>query len=150
MPDPQAPIPSTILDQYKSYVGDVGNIGTRYTTSNGFYLSVITALLGILALTKTGEIFEGSRIYLGLAVSAFAVLVCVGWWRTIGFYSNLFRIKFDILRQLEKDGNLFPIFQKEDEMRKGDSLLKKDRLIPILLSVPFLLTLVLLLFRLPK
>jgi len=150
MDERQTPTAGTILDQYKSYVVDVENIGTRYTTSNGFYLSVITALLGILALTKTGEIFEGSRIYLGLAVSTFAVLVCVGWWRTIRYYAKLFAIKFEILREMETAGNLFPIFTKEDEKRNGESLLKKDRLIPILLSVPFLITLVLLLSKLPK
>ena len=142
--------PETILDQYKSYMVDVGNIGTRYTTSNGFYLSVITALLGILALTKTGEIFEGSRIYLGLAVCTFAVLVCVGWQRTIRYYAKLFAIKFEVLREMERAGNLFPIFAKEDEKRDGESLLKKDRWIPILLSVPFLVTLILLLAKLPK
>lgn len=150
MDEPPTATPGNILDQYKSYMVDVGNIGTRYTTSNGFYLSVITALLGILALTKTGEIFEGSKIYLGLAVCTFAVLVCVGWSRTIRYYAKLFAIKFEILREMEHDGNLFPIFAKENEKRKGESLLKKDRWIPILLSVPFLIALMLRLFKLPK
>jgi hypothetical protein len=146
------PVPpsATILDQYKSYMVDVGNIGTRYTTSNSFYLSVITALLGILALTKAGEVFEGSRIYLGLAVSTFAVLLCVSWRRTITSYSKVFAIKFEVLRQMEQKGNLFPIFQREDELRKGESLLIKDRLIPTLLSVPFLVTLVFLLGKVFK
>lgn len=148
MAAPQAPIPSTIPDQYKSYMGDVANIGIRYTTTNSFYLSVVTALLGILALAKKDEIFEGSKVYLGLVVSTFAILTCISWWRTIGFYAKLFAIKFEVLRQMEKEGNLFPIFQKEDELRKGDALLKKDRMIPLLLAVPFLIMLVLLSYKL--
>jgi hypothetical protein len=144
MPEVQTPSPSTIADQYKSYMGDVANIGTRYTTTNTFYLSVVTALLGILALAKKDEIFEGSKVYLGLVVSTFAILTCISWWRTIGFYAKLFAIKFEVLRQMEKEGNLFPIFHREDDLRKGDALLRKDRMIPVLLSVPFLVMLVLL------
>src|SRR5579862_5836545 len=103
MPEVQAPPPATIPDQYKSYMGDVANIGTRYTTTNSFYLSIVTALLGILALAKKDEIFEGSKVYLGLVVSTFAILTCVSWWRTIGSYAKLFAVKFEVLRQMEKE-----------------------------------------------
>ena len=49
------PAPKVTIEQYKAYIQDLGNIGTRYTTSNAFYLSVITALLGILSLTEAGS-----------------------------------------------------------------------------------------------
>jgi|KBSMisStaDraftv2_1062788.scaffolds.fasta_scaffold1966301_2 hypothetical protein len=32
------------LEQYKAYLADLGNVGSRYTTANGFYLPVISAL----------------------------------------------------------------------------------------------------------
>jgi hypothetical protein len=51
-----------VLEQYKSLVDDVGNIGTRYATANGFYLSVVTALLGVLAYTGTGKPLAASTI----------------------------------------------------------------------------------------
>jgi hypothetical protein len=148
MQEQQVPTLATILDQYKAYLDDVGNIGTRYDTSKGFFLSVITALLGILALAKVGEVFEGPRVLLGLAVSAFAILVCMVWSRSIASYRRLFAVKFEVLHQMEKEGNLFPIFQREDNLRKGHSLLKNDRLVPILLSAPFLLTFIFLLIKL--
>jgi hypothetical protein len=90
------PQQQSVLDQYKAYLEDLGNFGSRYTTSNGFYLSVITALLGILAFTKAGAAFEGSRSYLGLAISVFAILVCLVWSRSVDSYRKLFRIKFTI------------------------------------------------------
>jgi hypothetical protein len=136
------PQPQSVLDQYKAYLADLGNFGTRYTTSNGFYLSVITALLGILALAKPSDVLAGSRTYLGFAVSAFAVLVCMVWSRSVASYRKLFAIKFDILREMEKKGNLFPIYKLENEMRGKVALLENERLIPILLSLPFLTILV--------
>jgi hypothetical protein len=128
------------LDQYKAYIADLGNFGTRYTTANGFYISVITALLGILALTKAGDVFAAPKAYLGLAVSGFAVLVCLVWSRSIASYRKLFGIKFTILREMEQEGHLFPIYRREDELREKVSLLQNERLIPILLGLPFLVT----------
>lgn len=141
MNQPQVPTPEPApsLDQYKAYLSDLGNIGTRYTTSNGFYLSVITALMGILALTKVGEIFERPKTYLGLVVSVFAVLVCLVWRRSVTDYAELFKIKFEVLREMEQKGNLFPIFKYENDKRGKLSLLKNDRRVPLLLCVPFLL-----------
>ncbi len=59
------------LDQYKAYLDDLGNIGTRYTTANGFYVSIVSALLAILALAQKGEAF---------AVSMFC---CISWCRSL-------------------------------------------------------------------
>jgi hypothetical protein len=144
----QIPTPAPFLEQYKAYIGDLGNFGSRYTTSNGFYLSVITALLGILALTKVGDAFAGSREYLGLAISAFAILVCVVWSRSIDSYRKLFAIKFTVLREIEHAGNLFPIYRREDELRQKISLLQNERLIPMILSLPFFVTLIFLTYEL--
>lgn len=150
MPDPQPPAPPSMLDQYKSYLTDVGNIGTRYTTTNSLYVSVITALLGILAFAKAGETLASTGAYLGLAVSGFAILVCVAWSRSIVAYRNLFRTKFLVLQEMEQQGNLFPIFSREDKLREGRSLLQNDALIPRLLSAPFLVAFILFAFRLFK
>src|SRR5712675_3246121 len=145
-PPNQTPATPSYLDQYKAYLGDLGNIGTRYTTSNGFYLSVVTALLGILALTKTGETFFGSRPYLAVAVPLFAILVCWIWWRTVAFYRNLFLAKFKVLREIEEKGQLFHIYEREDKvLREGEpphSLLANERLVPVLVAVLFFLVLI--------
>jgi hypothetical protein len=43
---PRSEIPDNrIVEQYKLYVADLASIGTRYTTSNGFYVSIISAFL---------------------------------------------------------------------------------------------------------
>ena len=90
---PSQPTPASLLDQYQAYLGDLGNFGMRYTTANGFYLSVITALLGILALAKPGQNLSGLSSVLLVVLPFFACLVCGVWFRTILFYREQFKIK---------------------------------------------------------
>jgi hypothetical protein len=144
-PTPAAPpSPSeilTYLEQYKAYLGDLGNIGTRYATSNGFYLSVVTALLGILAYATAGGAFLPSQAYLAITVPAFAILVCLIWWKTIAYYDNLFAVKFKVLYEIEEKGQLLHIYAREYELIKAGkpphSMLKNDRLVPLVLIFAF-------------
>ena len=142
-PTPPAPAFTTSdwMDQYKAYLSDLGNVGSRYATVNGFFLSVISALLGVLALT------EGTRL-LGTvprstlwAVCLFASVICIVWARTLGFYRRLFSAKFQVLNQLETHLP-YQCFSKEYDLlqTKGHSnLLKLDRFAPLVLAAFFIL-----------
>ncbi len=81
--------------------------------------------------------------YLDLLVASFAVLVCMVWSLSIASYSHLFAIKFAVLREMEQKGNLFPIFERENELRGKLAVLQNDRDIPRLLAAPFVVVLVL-------
>ena len=59
-----------LLEQYKAYLTDLGNVGTRYATANGFYVSIVSALLAILALAKKGEALARIDVLLYIVVSA--------------------------------------------------------------------------------
>jgi hypothetical protein len=142
-PQPLADRPADILEQYKAYLEDLGNIGTRYTTSNAFYMSVITALLGILALTKKGASYAELRTVLGLTVPAFAIMLCWVWNRTVDFYKALFKVKFDMLRELERLGGLHNVFEREDiAFHPRPWLLQNERRIPVFLALPFVVILI--------
>ena len=95
------PQQSLYLEQYKAYLTDLGNIGSRYGTTNAFYLSVITALLGVLALSGKDRGFAQLDVSLVFIVCGFGVLLCLIWFATIWYFSTLFRAKFAVLRQLE-------------------------------------------------
>ena len=128
------------LDQYKLYMADLTSIGTRYTTANGFYVSVITALLAILALAKPGGGMDELGLLLRLVVPFFAVCLCVLWSNTIAFYGALFSAKFDTLRKMEEHLP-FPTFATEYEAldkRKTSWLLQNERRVPLMLALPFL------------
>jgi hypothetical protein len=106
-----------ILEQYKSLVGDVGNIGVRYATANGFYLSVLTALMGVLAYVGAGKPLEDVNYPVVVLVAIFARVICGIWRETIEFYDRLFRAKFDILKKLEVElGTTTKVYTEETEL----------------------------------
>lgn len=134
----QPPRPAATVEQYKAYLQDLGNIGTRYATSNGFYLSVITALLGILSLTNRGQGLSDLQTILRLTVPAFAIELCFVWHQTVLFYRAIFDAKFRVLREIETDGHLFPAYNREKELFTGPRwLIENEARIPLYLALPF-------------
>lgn len=91
----------TILEQYKALIGDVGNVGTRYATANGFYLAVITGLIGLLAFAGADKSPTALSAFAVALVSLFGWIICWIWRETIRFYGKLFSSKFFVLRLLE-------------------------------------------------
>jgi len=131
-----------LLEQYKAYLTDVANIGTRYTTANAFYISIISALLAILALVKKGEALERVDILLYITVPIFAILLCFVWHDTIDFYGATFKMKFDVLQEMEQELP-FRIFQREEQLRQpGRRITTNERWIPFILAIPFAVLLI--------
>jgi hypothetical protein len=128
------------MDQYKAYLADLGNVGSRYATANGFYLSVISALLGVLALTESSKLLGTVPRSTLWVVCLFASVICIAWTRTLGFYKRLFAAKFQVLDQLEAH---LPHRCYSEEYRfmqaKGaTNLLKLDRFAPLALMMFFI------------
>jgi hypothetical protein len=127
------------LDQYKAYVSDVGNIGTRYTTAQGFYWSIVTALIALIAVK--GAPVSAAQ-YLNSATALiwfFLFVVCVIWCLTLLFYQALFRAKFEILKAIEKQYKLIAIYDVEYEVLKklpfGQGLVKTEVWIPVVIGL---------------
>ena len=126
-----------ILEQYKSLVSDVGNVGTRYATANGFYLSVLTALLGVLAYVGAGKPIGDSSYPVIALVAIFAIRICGIWRRTIEFYGKLFGAKFAVLRHLEGElpVQVYAREQRElQEVRKAGYLTVNEARVPRFLA----------------
>jgi hypothetical protein len=100
-PVPRDETHQVCLEQYKAYLSDLGNIGTRYATVSGFYVSVIAALVSILALSESNKIFSPLTTSTLVVVCLFAIALCIVWAVTIRFYGVLFGAKFAVLKALE-------------------------------------------------
>jgi hypothetical protein len=141
---PDAPAPKAIvIEQYKSYVADIGNVGTRYATANGFYLSVLTALLGVLAYVGTGKAIDKTTCLVVVLVAVFAIAICWIWRKTIVFYGKLFGGKFEVLKekiepQLGLEVNVYKAeFKAVYDERKAEFLTSNEAKVPVLLAVFF-------------
>jgi len=45
-------IDNTIVEQYKSYLSDIGNVGSRYATAQTFYVTVISTLIAVFSFKE--------------------------------------------------------------------------------------------------
>ena len=107
--------PDTLLAQYNAYMADLGNIGSRYSTSQTFYMSVVTGLVAVIAFAKDSP-FSGYGKLITLAVLVFLALLCLAWWKTLSFYHDHFAAKLAVLKKMEGQGTLFPIFHEEGDI----------------------------------
>ena len=129
-----------LVEQFKTLVADVGNVGTRYAAANGFYLTVITGMIAILAYTGTARSLQDMSAFVIALVCFFASIVCYIWGVTMSFYGELFGAKFGVLKQIEKH---FPVqayeLEGKDlyEVRKAPFLTKHEAAIPRVLGFFF-------------
>jgi hypothetical protein len=138
-----------ILEQYKSLVGDVGAVGTRYATANGFYVSVVALLLGVMAYAGAGKALDEVSYLVLFIIAVFAVAVCWIWRKTIVFYGHLFAGKFEVLKLLEKDLPV-QVYAMEHKLvyleRSAEPLTKNEAKVPLFLAWFFAFVAVLSLF----
>lgn len=131
--------PETILEQYKSYMGDLGNIGSRYATAQAFYASIVSGLFALLAIKDKTDV-TAYLTWVTAVVCCFIVAICWLWYRTLMYYDGLFAVKFSILKEMEKKGNLFAIYDPEYQRLEAKpntkgGLIKKESLFPLGLGI---------------
>jgi hypothetical protein len=137
-------LPMDVIEQYKSYLQDLGNIGVRQENSRRFYLAVPSALVAFLALAgKDGPLKVVGPVQDLVAVVG--ILICAVWLVHMQSFQAVYRAKFTVLRSMEEQCNLFPIFVAEWKELKDDPRYKWlrwiDRIIPVIFGAMFLVLL---------
>jgi hypothetical protein len=137
-PTPTLLNPQHVIEQYKAKLSDLGNLGTRQTAMTTYYVSILTALLGVLAFkeTRTLAAIEPAII---LAICIPGVLVSLLWFTAVSFFRNLFRAKLAVLEEMET-GLPYQTFSKEFAQMKTtgrSSWLAVERYVPIVFGLVF-------------
>jgi len=89
----------TFLEQYKTYVEDLGNLGTRHADTTKFFVSLLSAL--VVFQSVAGQITGARTHLLAVAGSAAGILICALWGLTAHSYSKLYQAKLGVIRDLE-------------------------------------------------
>ena len=102
LPAPPAPEPPNpqVIEQYKAKLTDLGNLGTRQTAMTTYYVSILSALLGVFAFKDRALAEIDPAIVLAIAVPG--VLVSLLWYSGVAFFRNLFRAKLQVMEEMEK------------------------------------------------
>ena len=109
MTDPEAQV---ILEQYKAYIGDLGQFGARYAALHTLYFSLLGATIAVLGLTGTGKLLGPLNEYVIWIVAVFGICLCVLWVISTNYYRTAFSVKFEVLRELEEKLPVKPYTQE--------------------------------------
>jgi hypothetical protein len=111
--DPDNKDTQVVLEQYKAYIADLGNFGTRYSRAHSLYFSLLGATVAVLGLTDSGRLLGGPLSgHVVWIVAAFGVGLCVLWLSTANYYRASFGAKFRVLRELESKLPVKPYTQE--------------------------------------
>ena len=147
--EPQAKDNSTLLfEQYKVYIDSLNQVGTQHSQTRAFYVSIVSALLVFLSFLGSKNVNLAMGIPGQYAVSILGIILCFAWHIQLRSYRKLYRVKFTILREMEKQLP-FPVFEREwTELEKSNYgvLLKTELFVSLAVALPFILLLCSLLF----
>lgn len=107
-----------LFDQYKLYVEMADRISARRQTASSFFLSVNTAIVGVVgylnfgATTKPEDSFFWMVAIAGIALSYL-------WYRIIRSYRDLNSAKFKVVHEIEKKLPLSPYDAEWEAIGRG-------------------------------
>ena len=138
-----------LLEQYKLYVEVADKNSDRRSTSNVFYLTLISALITIIGVLSQVDKPVGNIYFWWVAVASFSGIVfCLLWNTSIKCYRQLSEAKFKVINEIEKRLPV-AVFAKEwDYLNQGTQKTKYpqltlvERWIPLTFLVLFLSLLV--------
>lgn len=134
---PPAPSPHS-LEQYKVKLSDLGNLGSRQTAMTTYYVSIVSALLGVLAF-KEKALAQIDTLVLFMVCGA-GIAVCTLWFYSLTFFRALFRAKLRVLEEIEQS---LPhqTFKREFELMRQSGISSWvwiERLVPAVFALFFL------------
>lgn len=107
------------LEIYKTYVGTADKISERRQTANSFFLSINTAIVGLVSYLQAGFT---EKPFLGfyLVVSIAGMLICYMWYRLILSYKQINSGKFRVIHQMEEQLPLSPYDAEWEMLGRGE------------------------------
>jgi hypothetical protein len=130
------------IEQYKSYLQDVGNIGARHENTRRFYLAVVSALFVFLSMAGKDGLLKAVEGPVRTLVGMLGIILCVAWVMHMQSFAAIYNAKFGVLRAIEKERNLFPVFDEEWKHLHADPryrlLTLIDSAVPLLFAALFI------------
>ena len=139
-----------LIEQYKLYVQMADNVSLRRSQSNQFYISVLSALLAVVALV--GKLYgsgEDARTELVnvafLCITILGLIICLVWAVNLLSYRQLNSGKFRVIHEME---SMLPYACYDHEwelLGRGHSFSKYIPLtsievyVPAIMSIPYII-----------
>ena len=106
------------LDIYKMYVHLADKISERRQSANSFYLSINTAIVGLVSYFKSGDKEQVAPEFYML-ISVTGMLTCYLWYRLVQSYKQINSGKFKVIHQIEQNLPLAPYDAEWEMLGRG-------------------------------
>lgn len=134
-----------LLEQYKLYVDTTNRVTDYRIRMNQFYLSLLSALLGLLAFIIEKKPFPKAEILIILSISLLGIMLCITWYLNLESYRQLNSGKFSVINDMEeylphkcfKDE--WEKYLEKGKPNKFRRLTKIEKYIPIIMIIPYLI-----------
>jgi hypothetical protein len=106
------------LEIYKIYVVTADKMGVRRQLANSFFLSINTAIIGLVSYLQAGS---NTKTFLGfyLLISISGMLICYMWYRLILSYKQISSGKFKVIHEIEEKLPLSPYNAEWEILGRG-------------------------------
>jgi len=138
--DDGEPYRGDYLEIYKLYVTSADNVSSRRHVANSFFLTLNTALLAFLGITKPMLTQYSSQLPLILPLGG--ILLCYTWFRLIQSYKGLNSAKFEVIHAIEKHLPIAPFFAEWQMVKKGKNKKKYTPFTHVEVYVPWVFVLI--------
>lgn len=98
-----------LFELYKIMVASSEQLIQRRQITNGFFITVISAIIGVCGIVLNEEILNGSNILVFIFPLVIGLLMCRSWGNLIENYGKLNKGKFHVIHRIEKslDAQIF-------------------------------------------
>ncbi|OLP20072.1 hypothetical protein BST81_02205 [Leptolyngbya sp. 'hensonii'] len=130
-----------LLEEYKLYVEMTDRISARRIQASQFYISLLSALFGVIAILIEKKILPGSEGSFLLLGSLLGVFLCFVWYVNINSYKQLNSLKFKVIEEMELHLP-FPCYAREWQIEKKTKqyqrLSKVEKYVPLSIALLYL------------
>lgn len=108
-----------VVEIYKLYVDMADRISSRRQTANSFFLTLNTALVGIVGYTQLGLRGSDSMKLLWI-ISIGGITLCFSWYRLLRSYRGLSSGKFAVIQAIERQLPISPYAAEWEALGRGE------------------------------
>ncbi|MFA0960251.1 hypothetical protein AB9P05_00435 [Roseivirga sp. BDSF3-8] len=144
-----------LLEQYKLYVELADRVSDRRIKTNQYFITLLSGLLVVLSFVLHKDqqaTLSRYQPYIVFSVGLLGIILCLVWQLNISSYRQLNSQKFQVIHDMEKHLP-YPLFAKEWQLlgegkdrKKYLQLSRVEKLVPVILSLPFVVLFIYALF----
>ena len=136
-----------LLEQYKLYVELTDNVSERRLKTNSFYISLMSGMLGLLAIGIEKNFFQNQEGLIFIVFGLLGIMLSFLWRVNIRSYRQLNSGRFKVIHEMEA---MLPYacFDREwkflsagEDPRQYFQLTRVENFIPLFLGIPYLILL---------